>query len=67
MISLILFFLGRRSVVIKEVKRPPFEIWRPVLVIANPKSGGNEGVKLLRAFRGLLNPAQVNAFLILLL
>lgn len=50
---------GRRSVVIKHVQKPKFKIWKPILVIANPKSGSNEGIKLLRAFRGLLNPAQV--------
>ena len=52
-------FLGRRSVVIKEVKKPNFKKWRPILVFINPKSGNNEGYKLLRAFRGILNPAQV--------
>ena len=56
----IFLFIGRRRVVIKEVKPPPYSNWEPTLVIANPKSGGNEGVKLLRAFRLLLNPAQVN-------
>ncbi|XP_066917337.1 diacylglycerol kinase epsilon-like [Clytia hemisphaerica] len=50
---------GRRRHVIKEVKAPPFKDWEPTLVIANPKSGSNQGVKLLRAFRLLLNPAQV--------
>ena len=59
-----LFCVGRRRVVIKEVKTPPFEKWEPTLVIANPKSGSNEGVKLLRAFRLLLNPAQVCSLLI---
>ena len=55
----IFLFIGRRRVVIKEVKKPPYDNWEPTLVIVNPKSGGNEGVKLLRAFRLLLNPAQV--------
>jgi len=51
---------GRRSVVINTIRKPPSsESWRPVLIIANPKSGGNEGVKLMSLFRGLLNPAQV--------
>lgn len=50
---------GKRFTVIKSVKKPNFDGWKPILVIANPKSGGNEGGKLLRVFRGLLNPAQV--------
>ena len=52
---------GRRSVVINTVRKPPAasQRWTPLLVIANPKSGGNEGTKLMSLFKGLLNPAQI--------
>ena len=50
---------GRRRVVVNEIKKPPFKNWKPLLILTNPKSGGNEGIKLLKAFRGLLNPVQV--------
>lgn len=53
------FFLGRKHFVIKDLKEANYKPWRPVLVLVNPKSGGNEGVKLLRAFRRILNPVQV--------
>ena len=33
--------------------------WTPLIVIANRKSGDNEGDKILRLFRLILNPAQV--------
>lgn len=50
---------GRRRFVVGEVKHPPSANWRPVIVVANRKSGNNDGQKILQAFRGILNPVQV--------
>lgn len=46
----------QRTFVIKPI---PTANVTPVLVFINPKSGGNQGAKLLQKFQWLLNPRQV--------
>lgn len=50
---------GRRRFVVGEVKPPQSDTWNPVIVVANRKSGNNDGERILQAFRGILNPVQV--------
>ncbi|CAB3368103.1 Hypothetical predicted protein [Cloeon dipterum] len=46
----------QRAFVIKPI---PTVTVKPVIVFINPKSGGNQGAKLLQKFQWLLNPRQV--------
>ena len=41
------------------IKPIPSAHAKPLVVFINPKSGGNQGLKLLHKFHWLLNPRQV--------
>ncbi|XP_077515147.1 diacylglycerol kinase epsilon isoform X2 [Amblyomma americanum] len=50
---------GRRHLVVRCVNPPKYLPWSPLIVVANRRSGNNDGEHVLSAFRGILNPAQV--------
>ncbi|XP_076390877.1 diacylglycerol kinase epsilon isoform X3 [Megachile rotundata] len=49
----------RRKLHIRAVKPPNWSHWKPLIVVANKKSGNNDGAEILSLFRRLINPAQV--------
>lgn len=50
---------GRRHLAVRSVSPPSYSPWSPLIVVANRRSGNNDGEHVLSAFRGILNPAQV--------
>ena len=50
---------GRRRLVVESVRDPGLAGWRPLIIMANRKSGNGDAEHILQAFRGLLNPVQV--------
>jgi len=53
---------SRRRVVVNSVSEPKdlaLESWRPLIVMANRKSGSGDACSILRDLRGILNPIQV--------
>uniref|UniRef100_A0A6B2ED13 Diacylglycerol kinase n=1 Tax=Phlebotomus kandelakii TaxID=1109342 RepID=A0A6B2ED13_9DIPT len=47
------------KLLLKGVKAAPWPTWKPLIVIANVKSGSSRSDDILSVFRGVLNPLQV--------
>ncbi|XP_003382870.1 PREDICTED: diacylglycerol kinase epsilon-like [Amphimedon queenslandica] len=50
---------GRSKVVVKEIAVPNTDGWKPLIVMANSKSGGKDGQAIMIQLKRLLNPIQV--------
>lgn len=50
---------GRRRFVVKSVVAALIPQWKPVIVVANRKSGNGDADNILQSFRRILNPLQV--------
>lgn len=48
-----------RHLLLRGVKDPGWPDWSPLIVVANRRSGNNDGDAILSEFRRILNPAQV--------
>ena len=51
---------GKKRVVVRELSPPTADKWQPLVVMANPKSGGKDGELVMNTLRRLLNPVQVS-------
>ena len=51
---------GKKRVVVTAIKPPDITNWRPLVVLANPRSGGKDGQEVMSMLRRLLNPLQVS-------
>lgn len=50
---------GKKKLVVTAIKPPEVANWRPLVVLANPRSGGKDGEEVMCMLRRLLNPVQV--------
>ncbi|XP_046428712.1 diacylglycerol kinase epsilon isoform X1 [Neodiprion fabricii] len=49
----------RRRLQLRKIIPPLWPNWNPIIIVANRKSGNNDGAAILSLFRRLVNPAQV--------
>ncbi|CAL7933848.1 unnamed protein product [Xylocopa violacea] len=49
----------RRRLCLRSIIPPNWPQWKPLIVVANKKSGNNDGAEVLSSFKRLLNPIQV--------
>ncbi|KAG8227371.1 hypothetical protein J437_LFUL000379 [Ladona fulva] len=48
-----------RKLILRQVIPPNWKDWSPLIVLANRKSGNNDGERIMSLFRRYLNPAQI--------